>query len=129
MTAVEEEELEALKRRIGELEVALKARAANNAPPAEAAAPASTPAPESAAPAAPATAPAPPAADPAPQQPAVPAAPSIPEPLQSPEPSPTPDNETPFAFGDLTWLNGNPRNNAVLDTKFFTRKFDSIRTS
>jgi len=64
MTAVEEE-LEALKRRIGELEVALKARAANNAPPAEAAAPASTPAPESAAPAAPATAAAPPAADPA----------------------------------------------------------------
>ena len=37
MTAVEEE-LAALKRRIGELEVALKARTANPAPPAEAAA-------------------------------------------------------------------------------------------
>ena len=126
ITAVEEE-LEALKRRIGELEVALKARAANNAPVAEAAAAGSAPAPESAAPAAPATAAAPPAADPVPQQPAVPAAPSIPEPLQSPEPSPTPDKETPFAFADFSWLNGNARNNPVLDTKFFTRevRFDT----
>ena len=109
-----EEELEALKKRIGELEVALKARAAN-------AAPANASAPESAAPTAPAAAAAPPATDPVPQQPVVPAAPSsIPEALQSPEPSPTPDNETPFAFADFSWLNGNPRNNPVLDTKFFT---------
>ena len=31
------------------------------------------------------------------------------------------DNDTPFAFGDFTWLNGTPRNkDVVLDTKFFT---------
>ena len=31
------------------------------------------------------------------------------------------DNFTPFAYGDFTWLNGNPRNkDTVLDTKFFT---------
>ena len=31
------------------------------------------------------------------------------------------DNDTPFAFGDFTWLNGTPRNkDTVLDTKFFT---------
>jgi hypothetical protein len=62
-----------------------------------------------------------------PQQPVVPAPPSFPEALQSPEPSPTPDNFTPFAFGDFSWLNGNARNNPVLDTKFFTgeARFDS----
>jgi hypothetical protein len=108
MTAVEEE-LEALKRRIGELEVAVKARAPNAAPAAESAAPAVASAPAAA-----------PAADPLPQQPVVPAAPSVPEALQSPDPSPAPDNNTPFAFADFSWLNGNSRSNPVLDTRFFT---------
>jgi hypothetical protein len=41
--------------------------------------------------------------------------------LQAPEPGPEVDNETPFAFADFTWLNGNPRNHApAFDTKFFT---------
>lgn len=59
---------------------------------------------------------------PAPQPPAppTPPAPVIPEPLQAPDPAPTVDNFTPFAFGDFSWLNGNPRSNPVLDTKFFT---------
>src|SRR5579871_5398204 len=37
-------------------------------------------------------------------------------------PSPPPvDNQTPFAFADFTWLNGTPRNkDVVLDTPFFT---------
>jgi hypothetical protein len=40
--------------------------------------------------------------------PAAPAAPAV-------------DNQTPFAFGDFTWLNGSPRNKKVaLDTPFFT---------
>jgi Putative beta-barrel porin-2, OmpL-like. bbp2/Carboxypeptidase regulatory-like domain len=40
--------------------------------------------------------------------PAAPAAPAV-------------DNQTPFAFGDFTWLNGTPRNkDVVLDTPFFT---------
>ena len=51
----------------------------------------------------------------------------IPEPLQSPEAPPAVDNETPFAFGDFTWLNGTPRSKPVLDTKFFTAeiRFDT----
>ncbi len=45
----------------------------------------------------------------------------IPEALMSPEAGPAVDNETPFAFGDFTWLNGSPRNKTpVFDTKFFT---------
>jgi hypothetical protein len=45
----------------------------------------------------------------------------LPEALQAPEPSTSPDNFTPFAFGDFTWLNGTSRNkDTVLDTKFFT---------
>jgi hypothetical protein len=45
----------------------------------------------------------------------------IPEALQGNPPPPAVDNETPFAFGDFTWLNGTPRNHdTVLDTKFFT---------
>jgi hypothetical protein len=47
-------------------------------------------------------------------------APTIPEALQAPDPAPAVDNFTPFAFGDFSWLNGSPRNNPVLDTKFFT---------
>jgi hypothetical protein len=69
--------------------------------------------------------------------PALAAAPKAPAPvlvatvplgLQAPEPGPEVDNETPFAYADFTWLNGNPRNHApVFDTKFFTPdiRFDS----
>ena len=36
-------------------------------------------------------------------------------------PSPAVDLQTPFAYGDFTWLNGSPRNkDVVLDTPFFT---------
>lgn len=35
--------------------------------------------------------------------------------------SPAVDDQTPFAFGDFTWLNGNARNkDTVIDTPFFT---------
>jgi hypothetical protein len=35
--------------------------------------------------------------------------------------APAVDNQTPFAFGDFTWVNGGPRNKKVaLDTPFFT---------
>jgi len=91
------EELEALKKRIEQLEASLKARAAEAQPAAATGAAAPT----------------------APPKPAP--APSIPEALQAPDPSPNPDNDTPFAFGDFTWLNGTSRNkDTVLDTKFFT---------
>jgi hypothetical protein len=70
-------------------------------------------------PAAPIPAPAP---APAPAQAA--AAPAaehkLPEPLESPDPPPAVDKDTPFAYGDQSWFNGSPRNNPVLDTKFFT---------
>jgi hypothetical protein len=42
--------------------------------------------------------------------------------------APAVDNDTPFAFGDFTWLNGAPRNkDTVVDTKYFTPevRFDS----
>ncbi len=42
--------------------------------------------------------------------------------------APAVDLQTPFAFGDFTWLNGTPRNkDVVLDTPFFTPevRFDS----
>jgi len=40
---------------------------------------------------------------------------------QAPAAAPAVDLETPFAFGDFTWLNGNPRNkDVVLDTPFIT---------
>lgn len=40
--------------------------------------------------------------------------------------TPTVDLETPFAFGDFTWLNGNPRTKeSPLDTKYFTGEFRS----
>jgi hypothetical protein len=114
--AAVEEELAALKQRIAQLETALHARSAPegtaSAPPPEAGA--------TMAAATPATAPAPVEAPQQPAVPAAPAAPSYPEALQSPDPSPTPDNDTPFAFADFSWLNGNARNNPVLDTKFFT---------
>jgi hypothetical protein len=42
------------------------------------------------------------------------------QPVSSPA-APAVDNQTPFAFGDFTWLNGTPRNkDVVLDTPFFT---------
>ena len=87
-----EKEIEELKRRIEELEGERSAPAP--APPApQTPAPAATPDP----------------------------APSIPEALQAPASTPGPDNFTPFAYGDFTWLNGTPRNkDTVLDTKFFT---------
>lgn len=45
----------------------------------------------------------------------------IPDALRAPEASAGVDNQTPFAFGDFTWLNGSPRNHApAFDTKFFT---------
>lgn len=57
-------------------------------------------------------------------QPATPLAPAdhiIPEALQAPVAVVGVDNDTPFAFGDFTWLNGSPRTkDTVLDTKFFT---------
>jgi hypothetical protein len=47
--------------------------------------------------------------------------PRLPDALQAPEPAPSPDNFTPFAFGDFSWLNGSARTTeTVLDTKFFT---------
>ena len=104
-----EEELVALKKRIGELEAALHGSAPAETAPASAVA-ANTPAPAPA-----------PAPQPAPPAPPAPAAPSIPEALQAPDATPGVDNFTPFAYGDFTWLNGNPRTkDTVLDTKFFT---------
>ncbi|HYM43272.1 MAG TPA: TonB-dependent receptor [Steroidobacteraceae bacterium] len=45
----------------------------------------------------------------------------VPEALQAPPPSPAIDRETPFAVGDLGWMNGTTRNSTpVFDTKFFT---------
>jgi len=57
------------------------------------------------------------------QQPATPAASpqTVSAALTAPDASDGVDNVTPFAFGDFTWLNGNPRNHQpVFDTKFFT---------
>ena len=60
-------------------------------------------------------------ATPAPAAPAVAMQPIVPVALQVPDAGPAVDNFTPFAFGDFTWLNGNPRNKEpVFDTKFFT---------
>ena len=43
------------------------------------------------------------------------------QPVSAPAAPPAVDNQTPFAFGDFTWLNGTPRNkDVVLDTPFFT---------
>jgi Putative beta-barrel porin-2, OmpL-like. bbp2/Carboxypeptidase regulatory-like domain len=63
--------------------------------------------------AAPAAAPAPPAA-------AVAQA-TVPEALQAPAPGPDVDLQTPFAVGDIGWMNGTSREKApIFDTKFFT---------
>ena len=85
-----EDEIEALKARIADLE-AKRGENGGSAPPAGAA---QTPAP---------------------------AAVAVPEALQEPPATPGVDNDTPFAFGDFTWLNGTPRTHApIFDTKFFT---------
>jgi hypothetical protein len=99
-------ELETLKARIEQLELQLKANAATTQPSpvvAGAATNPSAPAPTLAAglsaPAQESTSPASTAAT----------------------PPPTVDTQTPFAYADWTWLNGNPRNkDAVWDSKFFT---------
>ena len=45
----------------------------------------------------------------------------IPEALEAPEPAPEVDTQTPFAVGDIGWMNGNTREKApIFDTKFFT---------
>jgi hypothetical protein len=45
----------------------------------------------------------------------------LPEALQAPEPAPEVDTETPFAVGDIGWMNGTGRGTTpVFDTKFFT---------
>jgi hypothetical protein len=46
---------------------------------------------------------------------------SVPEALQPPPPGPEVDTETPFAVGDIGWLNGTSRETApIFDTKLFT---------
>ena len=68
----------------------------------------------------PAGAPAPVAA-PAPAASAVAQTASVPEALQAPNPGPAVDTETPFAVGDIGWMNGTSREKApIFDTKFFT---------
>jgi hypothetical protein len=52
----------------------------------------------------------------------------IPEALEAPDPGPEVDTVTPFAIGDLGWMNGTTREKApIFDTKFFTPeiRFDS----
>ena len=45
----------------------------------------------------------------------------VPEALQSPPPGPAVDTQTPFAVGDLGWMNGTPRETTpIFDTRFFT---------
>jgi hypothetical protein len=46
---------------------------------------------------------------------------SVSEALQAPSPGPKVDTDTPFAVGDIGWMNGNTREKApIFDTKFFT---------
>jgi hypothetical protein len=53
-------------------------------------------------------------------QPALPPTKSV-EPASAVVAPPPVDNQTPFAYGDFTWLNGTPRNKDVaVDTPFFT---------
>ena len=86
---------------------------------------AAPPAPPGVAPAAPAVAAAPaPAPTPSPEMAAAAAAAVaaiVPEALQAPPPAPAVDTYTPFAVGDLGWMNGTSRaTSPVFDTKFFT---------
>jgi len=56
-----------------------------------------------------------------PPTPVAPAEHRTPDALQAPDTAPAVDNETPFAYGDFSWLNGSARTkDTVLDTKFFT---------
>ena len=44
----------------------------------------------------------------------------VPEALQAPEPAPAVDTQTPFAVGDIGWMNGTTRNSTpIFDTRFF----------
>jgi len=72
--------------------------------------------------AAPAVAAAPAAAPPAgAAPPAAGIASVVPEALQAPEPGPQVDTQTPFAVGDLGWMNGTTRTSTpIFDTQFFT---------
>jgi hypothetical protein len=135
---VDVKEFEAMKKRIELLEAALQTRMAQEQPatPVEAKSQdAPTPAPRGALVATLSKNPseiliqpgtlAPPddrkllAANTASPNPAAPAAQQT-QPAQAPA-APAVDTQTPFAFGDFTWLNGSPRNkDVVLDTPFFT---------
>ena len=56
-----------------------------------------------------------------PPTPVAPAEHRLPDALQAPDAAPAVDKETPFAYGDFSWLNGTARTkDTVLDTKFFT---------
>jgi hypothetical protein len=56
-----------------------------------------------------------------PPTPVAPAEHRMPDALQAPDAAPAVDKETPFAYGDFSWLNGTARTkDTVLDTKFFT---------
>ena len=86
------------------VDIAMTGVASSGTSPAVAAAPAPTPAPATAAVAQAA----------APTQTVSPG-------LQAPDATEGVDLQTPFAFGDFTWLNGSPRNHQpAFDTKFFT---------
>jgi hypothetical protein len=64
-----------------------------------------------------------PAPSPSPALAALPKAvtPTVPLALQAPEPGPEVDTQTPFAVGDLGWMNGTSREKSpIFDTKFFT---------
>ena len=51
-------------------------------------------------------------------------APAAPPAAAAPPAEPPPDLETPFAFGDFTWMLSNPRNHdEVLDGKYFSGEF------
>jgi Putative beta-barrel porin-2, OmpL-like. bbp2/Carboxypeptidase regulatory-like domain len=46
---------------------------------------------------------------------------TVPEALEAPAPAPQVDLQTPFAVGDIGWMNGTPREKSpIFDTKFFT---------
>jgi len=62
-----------------------------------------------------------PTASPQTPQTPTPPQPRTPDALQAPDAAPAADNQTPFAYGDFSWLNGSARTkDTVLDTKFFT---------
>ena len=62
-----------------------------------------------------------PVAAPAPAAAAVAQTASVPEALQAPNSGPAVDTETPFAVGDIGWMNGTSREKSpIFDTKFFT---------